>query len=125
MFREVNKGYLKITEEDRELDKRWFRDAERECDIFVWQNPRETIVRFQFWYHESLLEWDQVKGIKTGKVDATTGAFRSYQTPIFRYHSSFDQEILDNIQQLINGEIREELPNDIFDSLLLDLEGML
>jgi hypothetical protein len=124
MFREVNKDYLKSTEEDRGLDKRWFRDAERECDIFVWQNDQHKIIRFQFWYHETLLEWDQIKGYKTGKVDATTGAFKSYQTTIFRYHTNFDQEILSNIQHLINGNNRDEIPHDIFDTLMIDLDGM-
>lgn len=122
MFREIDKQFLKYSEEDIGFEKRWFRDAERECDIFVWQDNKQ-IIRFQFWYNDFLLEWDRTKGIKTGKIDASTGSFHSYQTPIFRYHDNFDKEIYNSVQQLLSGELKQELPNSIFNSLMLEIEG--
>ena len=62
VFIEINKDLLKKTES--ELDKRWFRDVDRNCDLFIWQNDKKNIIRFQFWIEESLLEWNIDKGFK-------------------------------------------------------------
>lgn len=119
MFVEINKDLLKKT--DTNLDKRWFRDVDRECDLFTWQNEENKIVRFQFWMDESLLEWHSEKGFKTGRLDHNTGAFRSYQAPLFRYHSNSDNEILNTVAHLIKGDIDHEQAEEIFDSVYDEL----
>jgi len=122
VFIEINKDLLKKTES--ELDKRWFRDVDRNCDLFIWQDDKKNIVRFQFWIEESLLEWNSDKGFKTGRLDHHTGAFTSYQAPIFRYHSSFDKDVLDSIQSLIKGDLDAEQADDIFGSIYNELEDI-
>ena len=119
MFLEINKDLLKQT--DINLEKRWFRDVDRECDLFIWQNDDNKIVRFQFWMDESLLEWNENKGYKTGKLDQNTGAFRSYQAPLFRYHSNSDNEILTTVSQLIKGNLDQDEAEDVFDSVYDEL----
>jgi hypothetical protein len=119
VFVEINKDLLKKT--DIDLDKRWFRDVDRECDLFTWQNDENKIVRFQFWIDESLLEWNIDKGFKTGKLDQNTGAFRSYQAPMFHYHSNSDNEILNTVTQLIKGDVDEDKAEEIFDSVYDEL----
>lgn len=119
MFVEIDKELLKQT--DINLEKRWFRDVDRECDLFTWQNKENKIVRFQFWMDESLLEWNSDKGFKTGKLDQNTGAFRSYQAPMFRYHSNSDNEILTTVSQLIKGDLNQDEAEDIFDSVYDEL----
>ena len=119
MFVEIDKTLLKQT--DINLEKRWFRDVDRECDLFTWQNNESKIIRFQFWMDESLLEWNNEKGFKTGKLDQNTGAFRSYQAPMFRYHSNSDNEILATVSQLLKGELDQDDAEDVFDSVYSEL----
>lgn len=119
MFVEINKELLKQT--DINLDKRWFRDVDRECDLFIWQDDDNKIVRFQFWMDDSLLEWNNDKGFKTGKLDQNTGAFRSYQAPMFRYHSNSDNEILTTVSQLLQGDLDQDEAEEVFDSVYDEL----
>lgn len=119
MFVEIDKELLKQT--DTNLEKRWFRDVDRECDLFTWQNEENKVVRFQFWMDESLLEWNTENGFKTGKLDQNTGAFRSYQAPLYRYHSNSDNEILNTVSHLIKGDLDHEAAEDIFDSIYDEL----
>ena len=119
MFVEIDKELLKQT--DSNLEKRWFRDVDRECDLFTWQNDENKVIRFQFWMDESLLEWHREQGFKTGKLDQNTGAFRSYQAPLFRYHSNSDNEILTTVSHLLKGDLDQNEAEDIFDSVYDEL----
>jgi hypothetical protein len=120
VFVEINKELLRKTEPD--LEKRWFRDVENNCDLLIWQNNENQVVRFQFWMEESLLEWNLNKGYKTGRIDQHTGAFRSYHAPLFRYHANFDSEILDSVLQLLNTEGENEFDDKTFELIFDQLE---
>lgn len=122
LFREINQALLKKTESD--LNKRWFRDVDRNCDLFIWQNIDNEVVKFQFWHDEVLLEWDIGKGIKTGKMDVNTGAFMNYQAPIFRYHDNFNRDIILTIRSLINGIEGNNSQGNILDVIVTELERM-
>lgn len=119
MFVEIDKELLKQTDSD--LEKRWFRDVDRECDLFTWQNEQNKVMRFQFWMDESLIEWQSEKGFKTGKLDQNTGAFRSYQAPMFHYHSNSDNEIISTVSHLIKGDLDQDEAEDVFDSVYDEL----
>jgi hypothetical protein len=81
--------------------KRWFRDAEAECDLFLWQDDKNKLQRFQFKYQEALIEWDQLKGICTGHIDTLSGSFVHYQSIFFRLHQNLDQEIVKGVKELL------------------------
>ena len=70
---------------------------------------------------DSLLEWNNDKGFKTGKLDQNTGAFRSYQAPMFRYHSNSDNEILTTVSQLLQGDLDQDEAEEVFDSVYDEL----
>ena len=124
MFCEINKSLLKKNEDGSEPNKQWFRDADRECDLFVWQDADQKIFRFQFWFHDSLLEWQRGKGMRTGKMDKESGAFQNLQAPVFQYHLNFDQDVLKNIRQLLQSGNSNDDADKVFEVIIDELEGL-
>jgi len=122
VFVEINKDLLKKTESD--LEKRWFRDADRNCDLFLWQNTGKEVMRFQFWVEDTLLEWNAASGFKTGRLDQHSGAFTNYQAPIFRYHQRLDEDILNSIEHLLQGDLDKADDLAVFDTVLEQLEKL-
>jgi len=122
MFIEINPEYIK--NDDNHLTKRWFRDAENGCDLLVWLNEEHNIVKFQFWKDEALIEWTLKNGLKTGRVDPATGGFKNYQASFYRYHFNFDQKIVENVKQLINGIMMDGDSEDVFNRVVSELSDM-
>ena len=122
MFIEIDPKYIK--NDDEHLNKRWFRDAKSGCDLLVWQNENGEIVKFQFWKDEALIEWNQGKGLKTGKIDPATGGFKNYQASFYRYHFDFDKKIVKNVKNLINGIMGEGEAQDVFNRVVTELNDI-
>lgn len=117
MFSEIDSSLLKQTE--NALKKRWFRDSPAECDLFIWEDSTGTIDRFQFWYKDALIKWDQQNGIRTGRVDEKSGAFVNYQTDIYRLHSDIDDDLLVTVQNMLfDGQSGENKVLDFIKDLL-------
>ena len=106
MFFEIDPDLLK--QEDQPLTKRWFRDPVTGCDLLVWGDDICELKRFQFWHQQALLEWNRDGGIKTGYVNAANGAFRHYQSELYRLHRDLDSEILAFVTDLIHKNISQE-----------------
>ena len=122
MFIEIDPKYIK--NDDEHLNKRWFRDAKSGCDLLVWQNENGEIVKSQFWKDEALIEWNQGKGLKTGKIDPATGGFKNYQASFYRYHFDFDKKIVKNVKNLINGIMGEGEDQDVFNRVVTELNDI-
>lgn len=113
MFVEVDHKLLKQSSGKPNSIKRWFRDADRDCDIFIWQNDSKEIIRFQFWLKEYLLEWNQRRKFKTGKLDSDIKGFKSYQSPTYKYHSNPDTIIIHSVFNIISDPGGGDLPKAV------------
>ena len=102
MFHEIDQEFIK--QQDSFPKKRWFRDADAECDLFLWQDDTDKLQHFQFWYHDALIEWDHSTGIRTGHIDSINGSFVHYQSIFFRLHHNLDQEIIQGVKDLLNNK---------------------
>ncbi len=100
MFFEIDPEFIKKTE--HEPHRRWFRDSEAACDLIIWENDDKQIDRFQFWHQDALIEWKNGRGLTTGHVDKTSGAFTHYQSEIYRIHQNFDDDILSLVTGLLH-----------------------
>jgi len=102
MFQEINPDLIK--QPAASSRKRWFRDAEIDCDLFLWQDEGGKLRRFQFWYQDALVEWNQDTGVRTGHVDAINGSFVHYQSKLFRLHHNMDQDIMRGVKDLLENK---------------------
>jgi hypothetical protein len=102
MFNEIDPSIMKPAEDL--VKKRWFRDSDAECDLFVWVDEQGQLKRFQFWHHDALVEWDKLNGLKTGHVDRDSGAFIHYQTTTYKFHQHFDEEIITIVSEILTHE---------------------
>jgi hypothetical protein len=100
MFHEIGQEFIK--QQDSLPKKRWFRDADAECDLFLWQNDKKELRHFQFRYHDALIEWDPQHGLRTGHVDSVSGSFIHYQSIFFRLHHDLDQQIIRGVKDLLD-----------------------
>ena len=105
MFFEIDPDLIKKTE--NESRRRWFRDSEAACDLFIWENADQKIERFQFWHEDALVEWKAGKGLRTGHVDQSSGSFTHYQTQLYRIHHHFDNELLSLVNDLMHQKNAE------------------
>jgi hypothetical protein len=101
MFQEIDP--LLIMPPENHKQKRWFRDTEAECDLFVWEDLEGKVMRFQFWHQDALVEWNEDSGLKTGHLDQESGAFVHYQTETYRLHREIDSEIVILVKNLLNN----------------------
>jgi len=108
MLREIDPHLLK--QDAAGLLRRWFKDTENDCDLFIWANQSGKLVRFQFWMDEVLLEWQQGKGLRTGSMDQKSGGFVSLQAASFRYHTGMRTELVSSVR-------------GVFEKLLADNPG--
>lgn len=117
MFTKIKADVLK----ERENDKSWYRDAENESDLFVWQGEDGNVQRFQLWHKNDLLEWNQHGGFKSGSLTGEVGAFKSYQAPSYHYHSKFKSALALKMTPLI----RENISSENEDVLLRKIAGII
>jgi hypothetical protein len=103
MFQEIDP--LLIKQPGPYSKKRWFRDAETECDLFLWQDESDRLQRFQFWYQDAVIEWNTSSGIRTGHIDVLSGSFVYYQSKTYRLHQNLDQEILRGVMELLDKKV--------------------
>ncbi|HID40200.1 MAG TPA: hypothetical protein EYP36_11900 [Calditrichaeota bacterium] len=122
MFTEINAQLLKDNSGSVEPQKRWFRDADSECDLFVWMDKNRQMTKFQFWLKDLLLEWDRHDGLKTGKLDDESGSFHSIQTPVYSYHLTMHKGILPLVYRLLKQEVSRQESNRLFRKILATLE---
>ncbi len=108
MFQEINPSFFK----ERDKNKSWFRDAENNCELFIWRNGQNQIIRFQLWYEDALIEWDLRNGFKSGILDPEVGAFRSYQSPSYRYHTHFVSGLISKIKTILNSNAENKSVQD-------------
>ena len=108
MFYEIDPQLIKTSNDA--VKKRWFRDEIGAYDLFVWEDKDGKIKRFQFWYHEALLEWSLKSGYKTGTMDPKSGAFINYQSDLYRFHKDLDKEIILLIKNVMIRAVSEESP---------------
>jgi hypothetical protein len=106
MFYEIDPHLLKTPGGSGK--KRWFRDALGDYDLFVWEDEEDKIKKFQFWYHEALLEWSQESGYKTGTMDPKSGAFVNYQSDLYKFHKNLDKDIIFLIKNVMDHEVSDE-----------------
>jgi hypothetical protein len=102
MFHEIDPALIK--QPSSVSKKRWFRDADAECDLFLWQDEKDKLHKFQFWYRDALIEWDVQTGIRTGHIDLVSGSFVHYHSVLFRLHHNLDQEIIQGVNDLLNNK---------------------
>jgi len=114
MFLKINADLLK----EQEADKSWYRDADKECDLFVWQTESGVLTRFQFWYKRKLFEWDSKSGYKSGALDAEVGSFKNYQSPSYHYHQEFNERSIDEMIQILQDDPASDDENSIFNSII-------
>ena len=100
MFYEIDTELIKQT--DKLGNKRWFRNADAECDLLVWEDKSGNVCKFQFWHDDALVEWEKNIGLRTGHVDKSSGAFQHYQSKLYRLHEDSDQDILAYVNELLN-----------------------
>ncbi len=112
MFYEIDPALMK--ESHREKNKRWFRDADRSCDIFLWEK-NGVIEKFQIWYEGYLLEWGEGKSIRTGEIQTDGGAFISYQSEIYRLHHHWQDDLLAELNAILQSQNKEA--EGLFESL--------
>jgi hypothetical protein len=105
MLREIDPHVMKP--EKSGLIRRWLRDAEKNCDVFIWTDASGTIKRFQFWSGAILLEWQSGIGLRTGNADMTSGGFVSLQAASFQYHFNAKNEVLEAAREKLTGMINE------------------
>ncbi len=122
MFNEIDAQFLKNNRTPGEPEKRWFRDAEQESDLFVWIDSSGQVARFQFWLKEYLIEWDEEHGLKTGLLDRETGSFSSIQTPVFNYHLKPQTDIIPSFYNLIKEQVSTQKEQPLFRHILAVLE---
>jgi len=122
VFTEINTQILKDNSGRDIPQKRWFRDAERECDLFVWTDQSGRISKFQFWLKNLLLEWDRRYGLKTGELDEESGSFHSIQAPVYSYHLNMHKGILPLVYRLLKKEINSQKSDSLFRKILTILE---
>jgi hypothetical protein len=122
MFTEINPKYIK--KDDSHHKKRWFRDAQSGCDLFVWLDEKAQVVKFQFWREDALIEWTAESGLKTGKIDPATGGFKHYHASFYRYHFDFDTKIVHNVRNLIGGLLGNDESKEIFNLVVDELKGI-
>ena len=122
MFAEIDPQYIK--NDNLPFDKRWFRNAKDGCDLFIWQDDKADVVKFQFWKEDALIEWTEENGLKTGKIDPSTGSFKHYHASFYRYHFNFDKKIVQNVKDLINGLTGSVESEDTFERVVNELKGI-
>ena len=122
MFAEIDTQLLKENSDRSSPQKRWFRDAEGECDLFVWIDQNSQINKFQFWLKDLLLEWDRQYGLKTGKLDEDSGSFHSIQAPVYSYHLNMQKGILPLVYRLLKKEVSRRKGDSLFRTILETLE---
>jgi hypothetical protein len=121
MFREINQSLLK--QDAPPLKKRWFRDYDMEQDLIVWESLQSDLQKFQLWYKGWLLDFEQNRGIRTGKILPSTGAFKNYQSDLFAYHRVADDAILSYIKNLSkDAKIQDEKVQQFLSQVLEDLQ---
>jgi len=110
MFQEINPVFMKETDNN----KSWFRDAENDCELFVWKNSAQKIVRFQLWHEDFLIEWNVENGFKSGRLDPEVGSFRNYQSPSYRYHHQFATKLIPEMEKMLfPDDATEPLPDEL------------
>ena len=110
MFSKINPELLK----EQEKNKTWYRDADNNCDLFVWEESGTNISKFQLWYEDFLLEWDINAGFRSGQLDPEVGSFRNYQSPSYKYYQEFLFKPLNKILTFLQDSaigIRNESQN--------------
>ena len=100
MFLEIDPQLMKPSEDPQK--KRWFRDSEDGCDLFIWEDAEGQIKGFQFWYHDALVDWDRERGIRTGSIDNKSGAFMSIQSDLYQIDRDVNKEVIDIVINLLN-----------------------
>ena len=99
MFNRISTDLLKTS------NKIWYRNAEIECDLFIWEDDNKKVKRFQVWQEENLIEWDVQSGFKSGQLDPAEGSFRSYQSPSYKYHPAIKAVLVKKIAHLLKNEL--------------------
>lgn len=121
MFNEIDPRLIKNDETG--LQRRWLRDAERNCDLFVWLDRRKEIVKFQFWLNEALVEWTLNKGMSTGRMNQHSGAFIHMQAPVFRYHEQASANLIQSIRAALGNITETETGSaEILDLVIAELQ---
>lgn len=111
VFYKIDPKY--VSQDEVPVFKHWYRDAERVCDLFIWQDDDKKIKRFQFLYRDHILEWADRKGIYTGQLDRYPGVFSSYQSPTYKLHTKLDKRILHDIKQLLTEACAANTTDDL------------
>ena len=113
---------VRVTRQDApSLHKSWFND--RECDLFVWRNHGEEIVRFQFCYgkpvDEHVAEWSVEDGLTHMRVDdGERGAWSFGMTPIFVPDGVFDRRALAETLRQHAQQVPADIVEFVSDKLL-------
>ena len=100
MFLEIDPKLIKTYQDSQK--RRWFRDSEDGCDLFIWEDDKGQIKCFQFWYQDALVEWDRESGVKTGSIDDKSGAFVNIQSDIYQMDQNINKEILHAVKDILN-----------------------
>jgi hypothetical protein len=116
MFHEIDPQLMKPP--DGSQKKRWLRDSEDGCDLFIWEDEEGNVKCFQFWFHDALVDWDRDRGLRTGSIDDKSGAFVNIQSDLYQIHQNVNKEILEVVKDLLNKKsINNKVLTSIKDTL--------
>jgi len=109
---------------DLPSDLRYWLQADGPVEVFVWCHNDGEISRFQLVMMESFVEYQDGKGLKSGRVLTK----RDLDTPlvqedefVFEMDETIDEERLSFAKSIIKEIPGEYLPSDVFDFLRLKL----
>ncbi len=73
--------------------------------------------KIQILYRDQILEWDDRRGIQTGKLDRHPAVFSSYQSPTYKLHSSANIRTLNEIKQLLDETCKAKNTDDLLNTV--------
>ncbi len=121
MFIKIKPDVLK----EQEAGKFWYRDADNESDLFLWQDESGRLKRFQFWHQNKLLEWDERSGYKSGNLDNEVGSFKSYQSPSYHYHQEFNTGFAVEMMEFLKEQQGPEEGQNLITEILRKIQESL
>lgn len=103
--------------------KYWLR-SDGPAEVFVWRHNHGDLSKFQILIMENFIEWEDTKGLKTGRVISK----RDIDTPlisedeyVFKLDTHLDDSKIENSQKLINNLDANLLPEETLSFIKMKL----
>ena len=101
---EIDGTNLKNFEGQRQTDMRWFHGGPQ-CDVYIWTNEDGTCRLAQIWCRDSLIEWSQSMGLRTGYAVSHEGPAKvgTQDARSYDYHTQIDSALVDLGYRLLSA----------------------